>query len=355
MSILYRYIAKTVIAATSLVLVVMTGLIFIISFLDELRDVGTGEYGFMQVLLHVILELPHSLYQFFPMLVLLGGVLGLGVLSSNRELVVMRTAGFSIRRITFACLTAAGLLILIATTIGETVVPKANHLAEGFKESAENGGQAVATLSGVWIHEGNNFLHISRVVGLKHLEGVTRYQFDSRHQLLAAYYVQALDLQKNKWLFHDSVKTTFSQSHTHSVHSKEGIFDMTLNPNLLNVGLIEPSEMTLHTLRSYSKHLKENGLQSSEFQWEFWKRVLQPLTTLVMILLAIPFVMWSSRSTTMGWRVLFGISVGFTFYILNAFLGQFSIVFQFSPFIAAIFPTILFAVLAYLLTLKLKT
>ena len=85
-----------------------------------------------------------------------------------------------------------------------------------------------------------------------------------------------------------------------------------------------------------------------------WKRIFQPLTTLVMILLAIPFVLGSSRSVTMGWRVLFGIVFGFTFYILNAFLGQFSVVFQLSPLLAAILPTVLFAVLGVILALKLR-
>jgi lipopolysaccharide export system permease protein len=347
MSIMHRYIAKMVIVATSLVLLVMVGLTFLINFLEELRDMGTGDYGFSQVLLHVLLNLPHNLYQFFPMLMLLGGVLGLGVLASNQELVVMRAAGFSVRRIAVAVLSAALLLTGIATLIGEVVVPRANYLAESHKQSAENGGQAVATLSGVWIHEGNNFLHIERVMGLHHLEGVTRYQFDGQHHLLAAYHVKALDFHNDQWLLHDVVKTTFSDNRTISQFMKKTSWDLTLNPNLLVVGLIEPEEMSLITLHDYAQHLKQNGLQASAYQWEFWKRIFQPLMTLIMILLAIPFVLRSSRTVTTGWRVLFAISVGFTCYILNALLGQFSIVFQFSPLLAAMCPVVLFACVGY--------
>jgi lipopolysaccharide export system permease protein len=72
-------------------------------------------------------------------------------------------------------------------------------------------------------------------------------------------------------------------------------------------------------------------------------------------LIAIPFVIRSSRSLPMGVRVLFGISVGFVFYILNAFLSQFSIVYQFSPMWAAITPTLLFALLGYVFSVKFKT
>ena len=36
---------------------------------------GEGDYGFLQVVMHELLNLPHEIYQFFPMLVLLGGVM----------------------------------------------------------------------------------------------------------------------------------------------------------------------------------------------------------------------------------------------------------------------------------------
>ncbi|MES2217944.1 MAG: LPS export ABC transporter permease LptG [Pseudomonadota bacterium] len=352
MKILHKYIARSVIASTALVLLVMVGLIFVIDFLEELKDVGSGDYGFAQAFVHVLLESPRHLYQFFPMLVLIGGVIGLGVLSAHQELVVMRAAGFSVRRIALAVIAAALSLTLVATAVGELLVPKSHHLATTRKQSEQSGGQAVATLSGIWIHEGNNFLQINRVEGLQHLVGVTRYQFDAQHHLLATYYVASLERRQGKWLSHDVLKTTFANNQTQSQHLGEMVWDMPLNPNLLNVGLIEPPEMSLATLHNYSQHLVQNGLQASDFEWEFWKRIFQPLTTIVMILLAVPFVLVFSRSVTMGWRVFFGIVVGFVFYILNAFLGQFSIVFQFSPLLAALLPTLLFALLGYVFARK---
>ncbi len=354
MKMLDRYIAKTVMAATMLVLLATTGLTFIITLLEELKDVGSGDYGIIQALFHVILEMPHSLYQFFPMIMLLGGVLGLGMLSTHQELIVMRTAGVSTHRITRAVFAAAFVVILIATGVGEWLSPLGNHFASVRKQSEQNGGQAVATLSGVWMHEGNNFLNIRRVVGLHHLEDVTRYQFNANHQLLAAYYIKSLDLVHGKWVLHDVVKTSFAHNQTETQTMAKASWDLALNPNLLNVGVIEPAEMSLATLHEYARHLTQSGLQASDFQFEFWKRVFQPLTTLVMILLALPFVMRSSRSVTTGWRILFGVALGFGFYILNAFLGQFSVVFQLSPFVAAIFPTVFFGVIGYGVIVRFK-
>src|SRR5688572_14609812 len=111
--VIYRYIAKTVILATMMVMAVVIGLIFFISLIGELKDIGIGDYGLLQAIMHSALRLPYSIYQFFPMLVLVGGMMGLGMLASNRELIVMRTSGISVSRLMNAVLLAAVIMIVI--------------------------------------------------------------------------------------------------------------------------------------------------------------------------------------------------------------------------------------------------
>jgi lipopolysaccharide export system permease protein len=353
-SILNRYIAKSVMIATLLVVVVVVGLTFFISLLGELKDIGVGDYGFMQAVEHVMLGLPYNVYQLFPMLALVGSVMGLGILSSNRELIVMRASGVSLRQIVIAVTGAALILILIATVLGEYIAPQSKYLADKRKDSAQSFGQAVATTTGVWIHEGNNFLHIDKVYGLEHLEGVTRYEFNNTHQLIAAYHAKRIVYQQGKWQLSDEVKTMFGRDRTVSQSAKTGTWNLTLNPNLLNVGVISPEQMSLPNLIRYSRHLVENKSQASNFLFEFWKRLFQPLMTLIMILLAVPFVFGSPRSVTMGWRIVLGVIIGFIFYMLNALLGQLSVVFQISPMMSALLPVLLFAVVGYVLLLRIQ-
>lgn len=349
MKIIQQYIAKNVIIATLLVFFVVCILSFVINLLGELRDIGIGEYGFLQAVLHVLFLLPHTIYQLFPMLILLGGVLGLGSLASNHELIVMRASGLSVKSIAMAVIIAAVCLIILASLGGELVAPRANFLADQRKSNAETNGQAMATTSGVWIHEGNNFLHIEHVLGRDRLDGVTRYEFDSRHQLLASYYAKSANFVNHQWILHDLVKTNVEKDKTISQQFSEATWDLTLTPNYLTVGLVEPEAMTLRKLADYSLYLRRNNLQASNFQIEFWKRIFQPLTTLVMILLAIPFVFTAPRSMSQGKRILLAIFIGFAFYIINAFVGQFSIVFQFPPLVAALIPILVFAGVGFLL------
>lgn len=343
MQIIQRYIIKNVITSTAVIFAVVMALSFVTGMLRELHSLGEGDYGFFQVVMHELLLLPHAVYQLFPMLVLLGGVLGLGMLAASHELMVIRAAGVSIQRIVLAVFSAALILIVIATLLGELIAPRTSYLAEKHKSFAQTYGQAVVTMSGIWIHEGNNFIHINKVIGRHHLEGVTRYEFDDAHHLLAAYYAKSLDFEKGQWMAHHLVKTTIGRDKTDTQNSELVRWDLKLTPNLINVGLVEAESMSLQKLGEYARYLVQNRLQANSFQLAYWQRVFQPLTTLIMILLAIPFVFAAPRSTTTGRRIMLAIVTGFVFYISNAFFGQLSVVYQLPPILAALFPTMLFA------------
>jgi lipopolysaccharide export system permease protein len=351
--ILHRYIVKTIFQATLLITLVFTGVMCLLTLLAELKNIGEGDYGLLEAMLYVFLRLPNQLYQISPMLILLGSVVGLSVMASYRELSVMRTSGYSIRQILYGVLSAALLFVAGITIIGEWAAPEMSYNAEIRKENAQNAGQAVITASGVWFHVENNFIHVNHVVDRQLLEGVTRYQFDANRHLLVAYYAKTLSYENNQWVMKDVVKTTFSNNRTRSEVIPLADWNLKFNTNLLNVGLVDPNEMTLSKLAKFSRYLDSNGLQSSAYKYEFWQRVFKPLAALLMIFLAVPFVLGAFRTSTLGWRLFAGILVGFAFFILNALLGQVCIVYQLPAVLAASLPLFLFALVGLYLSRQL--
>jgi len=351
-TILGRYIAKTIFRVTGLVALIITGVLILLNLLGEMKNIGEGDYGLVQAVFYVLLRLPNALYEFFPMLMLLGAVVGLSILSGNKELAVMRTSGFSMNRIVSSILGSALVLIILVTLIGELLGPRWSHRAEINKENAQNAGQAVVTAAGVWLHVDDNFIHVEHVVNRERLEGVTRYQFNPDHQLKAAYFAQALMFKNNKWQMQNGVKTSFYPDRTKSITFEAADWNLKFNTNLLNIGLIDANEMTLPKLSKFIRYLEKNGLQANEYRHEFWQRIFQPLASLIMVFLALPFVLGARHNVSLGWRVLISVLVGFSFYILNALMAQLSIVFQVPAAFAAFLPLIIFAVIAILLNKK---
>lgn len=355
LSILERYLAKSVISATIVAAAVITAVLFIMTLLGEFKSFGQGDYGFGSAFIYALMRLPNELYQFSPMLILLGSIIGLSLLSSHREIVVMQASGFSIRHIIFSVFGAAFFIIISITVLGEFAGPELSRHAEIQKDNLQNAGQAVVTSAGVWLHVDDNFVHVEHVVGRQMLEGVTRYQFDNEHRLLAAYYAKTMTYENDQWLMHDAVKTTFMTNRTMSESFPELRWDLDFNSHLLGTGMVEPSEMSLSKLNKFARYLEQNGLRSSQYRFEFWGRVFTPLASLVMIFLAIPFVLGAFRQAAMGLRLMAGVIMGFAFFILNAFLGQLCIVYQIPPAMAALLPIAVFAVLGILLAKNMLT
>src|SRR4051794_6091215 len=129
MKLLGRHIAKTLLAAIAVVTLMLAGLEVFILFVNQLNELGKGDYGILQASFFVFLQLPYQVYLFFPMACLLGTLTGLGVLANHRELIVMRAAGMSIGQITLAVFKVALVLILLVTLMGEFLVPKLSGMA----------------------------------------------------------------------------------------------------------------------------------------------------------------------------------------------------------------------------------
>jgi lipopolysaccharide export system permease protein len=110
-----------------------------------------------------------------------------------------------------------------------------------------------------------------------------------------------------------------------------------------------PEELAISGLYNYINYLKDSEQDASRFELAFWRKLLQPLSIAVMMLMALSFVFGPLRSVTMGARVLSGVIAGFAFYISAEFFGPISLVYQIPPFWGAIAPSIVFLGIAIML------
>lgn len=354
MTLLDRYLMTTIMRLTALVLLMIGGLEIFVSLLAEVGDIGQGNYGILQALYYVLLTLPMNIYELFPMVGLLGALMGLGVLASHQELMIMRASGMSVLQIARAVLRAAAVMILLSILVGECLAPKCLHLANTHKLLAESGGASVRhTLSGVWLHTEGAYIHIDQVTPDLSLQGITVYQFDAAHQLSSALYAKTATKENAAWVLHE-VSTTILHPQGVSVSTQASVpWPVNINTRLLDTTSVQSAEMSLGALHHYIRDQEKEGMSVAAFRLVFWQRIFLPLASFVMILLAIPFVFGPLRSVSMGVRIVSGSALGFCFYLLNQFFGPFSLVYQIPPVMAAVFPVLLFGMLGAVLLRRL--
>lgn len=349
MKISTRYIATSILLSTLVVLLVLFGVSIFIEMANELRSIGKGDYNITHALYYVLLIVPADVYSFFPMAGLVGALIGLGILANNSELMVLRASGMSIVAIAKAVLLAALVLSLFMMLLGELLVPRFNDLANTVKVQALYGHQAIATQRGLWVKKQANFMHISKVINQNRLLEVTRYQFNQSHQLEALDYAASVEFVDNHWVAHNIKTSIINDNQVLTKQSASEIWPLDLNPKILKAGADDPTQMSLPALVRYIHYREGIGLATKSFWVMFYQRLLQPLASLVMILLAVPFVFGSLRSGTMGYRILIGAVWGMGFYLFNQFFGQLSVVFEFPAFVGAASPVLFFAVVGVLL------
>lgn len=355
MKLLPRYIAKTVLASIALVTLMLAGLQVFILFVNQLDDLGKADYGLAQAAVFVCLQMPYQVYMFFPMASLLGSLIGLGMMANYSELIVMRAAGMSIAQISIAVMKAAFLLIMLVTVLGETLVPRMAFYANDYKMSKVSSGQAMRTARGVWLRHNDSFISISNVLPDHSLEDVYQFQFDAEHRMKASRFIKKIIYQDDHWQAFEVDETLFlDKDQTKARHVKSMSWTVKVNPKLLGISGTEPDEMTLLQLHRYIQAQKSSGLGVLNYQLAYWQRLVQPLTTLVMMLLAIPFIFGPLRSSTMGSKFLAGAIVGFGFYIVNRFFGPVSMVYQLPAQVAALGPTFIFCLLGLYLMRRVK-
>src|SRR5580704_7250846 len=258
MKILDRYIAKTVLLAIGLVTLMLAGLQVFILFVGQLEDLGKADYGILQTTCFVLLQLPYQIYLFFPMASLLGCLIGLGVMANHSELIVMRAAGMSIGQITWAVIKASIVVIIVVTTMGETLVPLMSHYANDYKTAALTTGQTLRTAQGVWLRYGNDFISIGSILSNNILLNVYQFRFDDQHHLKIAREIGEAKYIDNSWIAYDVKQTEFYSDHTKAMTFASLPWDVQVKPHILKISGTNPDEMTLHELNRYLREQKRS-------------------------------------------------------------------------------------------------
>lgn len=346
MPIIDRYIRNVVISAILTVLLILLGVQSFMELVSQLSNLGKGSYDIWSILITLPLRLPSDVYVFFPVAGFLGCLLGMGRLASSSQLIVMRASGVSIAQISWAVIKAALILIVLMTIMGEWIAPRLQEKANQIQQARLGYGGLNSHPHDIWLHQNNRFIHIGSVLSSTEMKALSIFKFNQKGELLYAMNANKALKQNHRWYLEDSQKTLFSQKTTRVQEIAWQALPIVFDAQLLLNSSNDAQANSIASLIKKIHYLEHSGLMANQFQLSLWQRILQPITTVVMIALGIPFIFGSLRSSSMGHRMLVGIIIGFIFYMLNRLFGPITIVYQFPPVLAALAPTMLF-VLVY--------
>ncbi|WP_025732307.1 LPS export ABC transporter permease LptG [Carnimonas nigrificans] len=346
-----RYVARTVLAAMLIVEFTLLALDFSIGLLGALDDISAN-YGFVQLVIYQLMRLPWRIYEYAPLAVLLGGLLGLGSMAGANELTAMRAAGSSITRLSIAVLKPLVLVIVIMMAVGQWLVPHSEQAAESYRaERLQSSGETVGR--GSWQIEGNTFYKFGAITSNNTLIGVSRYRYQDNRVVEASYAQRALwDEQSQHWRLEDINTTRFEENGTTSQHSDSAQWETRFDPRFLSLVIMDLNTQPLTSLWEFAHYQDSQGISSNDAWLFFWQKLLQPFTFIGLMLVAVSFVFGPLRTKTAGTRIFIGIVVGLCVKYLQDLLAPASVLLGFSPLWSVLLPIIVCYLVAFYLLRK---
>lgn len=340
MKILDRYIGRAVIGGTLLTLVVLLPLVGFYVLADEMDDVGKGGYRIADALWFVLLSLPRYGYQLFPIAALIGSLVGLGALASRSELVAFRAAGVSIRRIVGAALKAGLLMAVVAALVGDFVAPHAEQRALVMRSEARYEQVTLKTKYGFWARDGDSYVNIREILPDATLRDISIYSFNDRRELRLATHAASARYLEDRWLLQDIRQSEISEEGVWVRHLRETSWGSLLDPTLLKVIVAEPHVLPTFELYRFIGFLRDSAQDARAYEVALWGKIFMPLVVMGMILLTIPVLLGSTRSSGLGHRIFLGVLAGIGFFLLNRTFNYLSILYAINPIFTAIAPTL---------------
>ncbi len=340
MSILDRYLMRSILGSVALVVGVLLALGALFTFIDQQEDIGSGNYTAIGALVYTLLNLPLQAFELLPISALIGSLLGLGSLARGSELTVIRATGVSIARLAGMALIAGFALLGLAVLLGEFLGPALQQTAREQKAFSRLSNVSIGGASGAWVRDGNLILHVAGQSSQSEFGGMQTFELSPQHELVALGRAQRASAgSRGTWLLSGYTESRFADDTVTRSAPQQRLLHSHVTAGFLGLAIENPDQLTNRALWRLIRYYRANGLADREYEFAFWSRIARSVAILFTVLLAIPFVLGSLRSAGAGTRMMMGLLLGVCFFLLQRLIESGTVVFNLNPIVLAWLPT----------------
>jgi len=357
-----RLLYRDIVWSVVFVAVAFLSLFYFIDFVDELENIGRNGYTALHAALSAALEQPAHFYELSPICVLIGTIYSMARLAQSSEYTILRTGGLGPVR-------ALRLLALLGLFFGGVTFVVGDYLSplserEGVLLKASfRGGMTLGRGAGAWLKERRNpggeneraiSVNVARTSANGELEGIRIYELDIDGRLRTrieartgrvdrASVWQLETVERTDWPTPDQAASGRAVTVQRSASVS---WPSSLSASVVAAAVLPVSTMSTAELWRYSAHLGDQEQASQRHEILFWKKALYPFACLVMVALALPFAYLHARAGGVSLKVFGGIMLGISFVLLNNVSGHLGMLRDWSPWVAAAAPGLVYLALS---------
>lgn len=343
---LSSYMARSYLVNFLLMMTVLLAVIYMFDTIELLRRAGKSDGVPVSLVFRMgLFKLPEVGQLVIPFAVLFSAMFTFWNLTRRYELIVMRSAGFSVWQF---LMPVVGLAMLFGTIQMTMVNPFGAMLISHYDRLESeyiDGNKNTITLfkDGFWlrqVEDDNSYaiLHAEKI-DLAHwvMTDVMVLFYDHEGHFTRRMDAEKATLQDGMWAFEN-------------VHENEGdetrfiplvALPTSLTANEIEESFASPNAMSFWNLPGFIRNLEETGFDATRLRIHFQSLLSQPLMLAAMILLAACVSLRPPRSRGTLAMVVAGIFIGFIVFFMSSFLQALGASKQIPVFLAAWSPAVI--------------
>lgn len=346
---LSRYLAKTYFLNMVFLLLVLLGIIYLFDMVELIRRASKrDDIPFSLVLQMGLLKLPEVGQQLFPFAILFSAMFTFWQLTRRYELIVARSAGFSVWQFlapVIGVAMAVGILhITIINPIGALLIGKFSQMEDKYLNS--NASQIAFFEEGLWLRQNLDdkgeyaILHAPRIdQNSWTLQKVMLLEFDSDDNYKLRLDADSAVLQNGEWIFRDVL--LHEAGNTAPQKLERYVLPTVLTLREIEDSFASPETMSFWGLPGYIKTLEATGFDATRLRVHYQNLWAQPLLFAAMVLLAACVSMRPPRQRGTFALITLGIIIGFMTFFLSSFLQALGTSHQIPVLLAAWSPALI--------------
>ncbi|HTK85798.1 MAG TPA: LPS export ABC transporter permease LptG [Patescibacteria group bacterium] len=345
-----RYLG--LIYATNLVSMVgiLWSIIYMFDTLELMRRAGTKHVPLGVVLKMGLLQMPSTGLAIFSFAILLSAIYTFWRLNRRHELVVVRSAGFSVWQflspIVGVAVITGFFIITVANPFSAVMLSRFKTLEA--KYLTHRRSEIALFDEGLWLRQWQDddsyiILHAGNVrMPDWELRGIMALYFDKNDTFIKRIDAQAATLSDKEWRFEKAVTNA-----PNAAVKKQEILTLPtdLTQREIEESFAAPDTMSVWRLPAFIATVESTGFDATRLKIHFQSLLAQPFLYAAMILLAAAVALRPPRFRSTLTLVVMGVGVGFTAFFVSSFLQALGSSHQIPVFLAAWSPSVVMLLL----------
>jgi len=338
-----RYIMQQFLFGIFPVLFLLLALFSFMALAEQLENVGKGDFKMPDALMIVFLTTPKRIVELLPVTALLGGLLGLGTMANNHEIMAIRSAGLSKRRIGLTVSFLAVILGICVTLLQFLVVPGFEQEAAQLRgKTLQQTDNKQRNSDAFWTRNGPFFIRVNQVQFNRTLTGIEIYDVSDRGRLSKLFEADSADYAgDNNWLLSGVVNSELNQTQVQETTQETLVWKNLLSAEQAAVLILPLEALAPDDLIKTIANLKRNELDTHTYEIVFWQQVSLLPGLLAMALLSLPFLLGATRSVSASQRAMIGGLIGIGFYLVQQLSGHVAGLLGLNPALVIMTPSLI--------------